>query len=83
MGSRKGSYRWLWRLWTEWWVSRNKTGLDEKRNSDSIARLGEVGVDGYTKRRMKTEYNGESNAFCPIPSGLDRPTSQLGKQVFS
>ena len=64
-------------------MSRIRTGLDEKRNSDSIAGLSEVGVDVYTKRRMKTEYNGESNAFCPISLGLDRPTSQLGKQVFS
>ena len=28
-------------------MSRNRTGLDEKRNSDSIAGLGEVGVDVY------------------------------------
>ena len=28
-------------------MSRNRTGLDEKRNSDSIAGLGEVGIDIY------------------------------------
>ena len=48
-------------------MSKFRTGLDEKRNSDSIAGLGEVGVDVYTKRRMKTEYNGESNAFVLFP----------------